>query len=226
MRLPIPGLFHLPPQPDDPSGLVALGGRVSADTLITALHHGAFPWTGKPPVPWCSPDPRAVFDPAAVRVPRSLRKTLRNSGLRVTYDTALADVIVACAATPRHGRHGTWITRNLVRAWITLHQAGLYHSVEVWRGDTLVGGLLGVALGDAFFGDSMFHRERDASKVGFVTLARDLSAAGYRLIDGQAPTPHLERLGARTVPRAEYLALLDDLLASSRPTGPWTDGVR
>lgn len=222
---PLSGLLPVQPRPNDPAGLVALGGRVTPEALVAAARLGWFPWTGKWPIPWCSPDPRAVFRPGEVRLPRSLRKSVRNRGYRVTYDTAFAAVVAACAETPRPGQPGTWITPNLVSAWSALHERGTYHSVEVWLGEALVGGLVGMSLGRVFLGDSMFHRARDASKVAFVSLARDLATAGYDLIDGQAPTPHLVSLGARSVTRFEYGRLLDAALGVPVEPGPWTDGI-
>jgi len=222
---PFADLVPVRPRPDDPAGLVAIGGRITPELLIAAVPLGIFPWTGRDPIPWCSPSPRAVFSPGAIRVPRSLRKSLRNRGYQVTYDRAFEAVVRACAETPRPGQPGTWITPNLVSAWTTLHARGVYHSVEVWLDDDLVGGLLGMALGGAFLGDTMFHRERDASKVGFVSLCNDLHKAGYRLVDGQASTGHLASLGARPVPRMEYLALIKQALQLSATPAAWDAGI-
>lgn len=222
---PLAGLLAVRPRDDDPTGLVAIGGQITPAALLAAVPLGIFPWTGRDPIPWCSPHPRAVFAPADVRVPRSLRKSLRNRGYRVTYDHAFDTVVAACAQVTRSGQPGTWITPNLVTAWQVLHVHGVYHSVEVWLGDELVGGLIGMSLGRAFFGDTMFHRARDASKVAFVTLCRDLASADYVLVDGQAPTPHLSSLGARSVGRSVYLALLKDALATQVEPVSWRDGI-
>ena len=220
----MPGLVFLEPPPDDPTGLLALSHDVGPAAILAGAVRGMFPWSGRYPVPWCSPDPRAVFEPGAVRVPRSLRKSLRNRGYRVTYDEAFAEVVTACARTPRPGQPGTWLTPNLGRAWWTLHEAGHYHSVEVWQEDELVGGLVGLALGGVFFGDTMFHRARDASKVAFVHLCRALEDADYAMIDGQMPTPHLRSLGAVSVARDAFLERLKDALAPQVfPPGSWRD---
>lgn len=224
-RHPLAGLIAVRPRPDDPTGMVAVGGEVTAEALVMGVQIGIFPWTGQAPVPWCSPDPRAVFHPGEVRVPRSLRKSLRNRGYRVTYDHAFGEVVEVCATIPRGGQPGTWMTPNLVEAWMVLHEAGFYHSVEVWQDGLLVGGLVGMALGRVFFGDTMFHRARDASKVGFVTLTRDLHEAGYTLVDAQAPTPHLRSLGAAELSRAEYLARLKAALRDPPPPMSWAQGI-
>ena len=221
----MPWLVPINQPPDDPTGLVALSRDVTPEAILVGAAHGLFPWSGRYPVPWCSPDPRALFDPAAIRVPRSLRKSLRNRGYVVTFDRTFPAVVEACAGSLRPGQSGTWLTPNLARVWLQLHQAGLYHSVEVWHEDVLVGGLVGLALGRAFFGDSMFHHARDASKVGFVHLCRSLHKAGYVLVDGQMPTPHLMSLGAQTCPRLEYLELLSTVLDASVPVGSWSDGI-
>jgi len=222
---PMPWLIPVRPQPDDPTGLVALGREVSPRAILMGAARGMFPWSGRYPVPWCSPDPRAVFRPGRIRVPRSLRKSLRNRGYQVTFDTAFVDVVTACARTPRPGQPGTWLTPNLAQAWLQLHEAGRYHSVEVWQNGVLVGGLVGLALGRVFFGDTMFHHARDASKVGFVHLCRALDAAGYALVDGQMPTPHLMSLGARAVPRDDFLVMLGEALDPTVPAGDWSQGI-
>ena len=221
----MPWLVPIRPPPDDPTGLLALSRDVTPQWILVGAANGLFPWSGRYPVPWCSPDPRALFDPAAIRIPRSLRKSLRNRGYVVTFDRAFRAVVEACAKTPRPGQPGTWLTPNLARAWQQLHEAGRYHSVEVWQEEVLVGGLVGLALGRAFFGDSMFHHARDASKVGFVHLCRALHGAGYVLIDGQMPTPHLRSLGAQASSRADYLARLSEVLDPSVPAGSWSQGI-
>ncbi len=216
---PLSGLYPVPPQEGDRAGLVALGGAITPESLIAAVRLGLFPWTGAPPIPWCSPDPRAVIEPGQLRVSRSLRKSLRNRGYRVSVDHAFAAVVEACATVHRPGQSGTWITPNLVSAWTELHARGRYHSVEVWRGPQLVGGLFGMSLGRAFFGDSMFSVERDASKVALVTLCKALHEAGFTLLDAQAPTPHLRSMGAVAIPRAAYLEWLERALWGADSTG-------
>lgn len=206
---------------DHPNGLLAIGGALSVRRLVMAYEHGIFPWfsEGQPPL-WWSPDPRAVFIPGAMHIPRSLRKVLRQCRYRVTLDTAFADVIGACADL-RADVEGTWITDDMRRAYVELHKAGLAHSVEVWMEDRLAGGLYGVALGRAFFGESMFSSRTDGSKIALAWLSAQLLRWDYEFIDCQVPSPHLERLGAREIPRTEFLAWLADALATPTHPGPW-----
>src|SRR5690606_34543382 len=182
-----------------------------------------FPWYNEgQPILWWSPDPRAVLAPGQIKVSRSLRKTLRARRFQVTFDTAFEAVIGACAAPRRPPlENGTWITPEMRDAYVELHRLGHAHSVEAWQDGALAGGLYGVALGGAFFGESMFSRVRDASKVAFVWLARQLERWGYSLIDCQLPSAHLASLGARTVPRREFFALLAHALARPGRPPPW-----
>lgn len=194
----------------EPNGLLAAGGDLSPDRLVQAYRHGCFPWYQQgQPILWWSPDPRTVLLPQALHVSRSLAKLLRQQRYRVTFDQDFAGVIRACAE-PRAYAEGTWITGSMQAAYIELHSRGLAHSVEVWDQDELVGGLYGLAMGQLFFGESMFSRADNASKVGFVTLVEHLRAWGFVLIDCQMPTQHLESLGAQSITRAafaEYLSL-------------------
>jgi leucyl/phenylalanyl-tRNA--protein transferase len=206
---PGPSTWALPdPQTsDDPSGLVGFGADLEPATLVDAYRRGMFPWPHDGlPLPWFSPDPRGVIDGVGPRVSRSLAKTIRRSAWHTTVDRAFDDVIEACAARPRV--EGTWITRAMRKAYRRLHRLGWAHSVEVWDGGRLVGGLYGVQLGAVFTGESMFHRATDASKVALVDLARRFAEGGGALIDVQLVTPHLEALGARPVPRDEFLERL------------------
>ncbi|OHC64519.1 MAG: leucyl/phenylalanyl-tRNA--protein transferase [Pseudomonadales bacterium RIFCSPLOWO2_02_FULL_63_210] len=188
----------------EPNGLLAAGGDLSAERLIAAYRHGCFPWyQDNQPILWWSPDPRTVLFPEELHVSRSLAKVLRRARYRVTFDQAFAKVIQACAA-PRDYADGTWITTPMQHAYLELHQRGIAHSVEVWRDDELVGGLYGLAMGQLFFGESMFSRADNASKVGFVTLVEQLKAWGFALIDCQMPTQHLHSLGARPIARADF----------------------
>ena len=192
----------------EPNGLLAAGGDLSADRLIQAYRHGCFPWFSEgQPILWWSPDPRTVLFPAELHVSRSLGKLLRKQRYEVSFDRDFAAVIQACAA-PRDYADGTWITDDMQKAYIELHARGHAHSVEVWDNGELVGGLYGLAMGQLFFGESMFSRADNASKFGFVTLVRQLQAWGFVLIDCQMPTDHLQSLGARSIPRpvfADYL---------------------
>lgn len=195
-----------------PDGLLAMGGDLSAGRLIAAYRHGCFPWYSQgQPLMWWSPDPRTVLFPQELHIPRSLSKTLRSGTFRVTYDQQFAKVIRACAQ-PRHASPGTWITDAMQAAYNQLHQLGYAHSVEVWQGDQLVGGLYGIAIGRLFFGESMFARQADASKVGFVSLVQELRQAGFVLIDCQMPTDHLARFGARSISRARFSQYLQEHL--------------
>jgi leucyl/phenylalanyl-tRNA--protein transferase len=191
---------------------LAWGGDLEPATLLDAYAHGIFPWpTSDGTVYWWSPDPRAVLPLDGLHISRSLARTLRSGRLRCTLDQAFAAVVAGCADRPGEG---TWITAGMAIAYEELHALGHAHSVEVWdAGRALVGGLYGVALGGAFMGESMFHRVPDASKVALVHLADRLRGAGFALLDAQVPTPHLERLGARSVRRSEYLRRLEAAMA-------------
>jgi leucyl/phenylalanyl-tRNA---protein transferase len=205
-----------------PEGLVAVGGDLSSARLIEAYRHGIFPWYNPgEPILWWSPDPRAVLYPATLKISRSLRQTLKRGQFKVTFDTAFREVMLACAA-PRaqYPGGGTWITDDMVLAYCALHEQGVAHSVEVWHGEQLAGGLYGVALGGVFFGESMFTRITDASKVALTVLARMLNERGFVLIDCQLPSAHLSRLGAEAVPRARFLGELEPAL---KIPGRWTN---
>lgn len=193
----------------EPDGLLAVGGDLQPERLLYAYRNGIFPWYGPDqPILWWSPDPRLVLYPEQLHVSHSLAKILRQQRFSVTFDQAFDQVIQACAA-PRPGQAGTWITPEMQAAYIEMHRLGHAHSVECWQQDRLVGGLYGLAMGRVFFGESMFSHMTDASKVGFVTLVRQLERWDYRLIDCQVHTGHLERLGARMIPRREFTRLLE-----------------
>lgn len=203
-------------------GLLAVGGDLRPERLILAYSQGIFPWFSEgQPILWHSPDPRMVLLADGLRVPRSLRKTLRKHPYRITLDTAFTKVIEACATVPRPGQGGTWITRSMKKAYLELHRRGLAHSVEAWREDRLAGGLYGVCLGAAFFGESMFAKEPDASKVAFVTLVEQLGRWGIQLIDSQVYTPHLARFGAEEWPRRRYVAALKKAVSQPTRVGQW-----
>jgi leucyl/phenylalanyl-tRNA--protein transferase len=193
----------------EPNGLLAAGGDLSAARLIAAYRHGCFPWyQDGQPLLWWSPDPRTVLLPDNLHISRSLRKVLRSDMFTVTFDHNFVEVIHACAE-PRDGEHGTWITDEMQAAYFALHTQGYAHSVEVWHNGQLVGGLYGIAIGQLFFGESMFSRISNASKVGFVTLVSALKAADFVLIDCQMPTSHLLNFGAQSISRehfSEYLS--------------------
>ncbi len=220
--MPYGSPVHFPsPETASAEGLLAVGGDLSTDRLLEAYRCGIFPWYGTgQPILWWSPDPRMVLFPDQLKISRSLRKTLRHSGFRVTLDNAFRQVIEGCAE-PRRGQPGTWITAEMQDAYCDLHAAGHAHSVETWIGRDLVGGLYGVALGGAFFGESMFSRTTDASKVALVHLVRQLEAWGYRLIDCQVTSAHLSSLGAEEIPRSTFLSLLGHALGLPGQSGSW-----
>ncbi|HEB96950.1 MAG TPA: leucyl/phenylalanyl-tRNA--protein transferase [Sedimenticola thiotaurini] len=205
----------------EPDGLLAVGGDLHPTRLLNAYRAGIFPWyTDQQPLLWWSPDPRTVLFPERLKVSRSLRKSLRNKGFGVTFDQAFGQVIAGCAA-PRQGEAGTWITPDMAEAYTRLHRMGHAHSVEVWREGELAGGLYGVAMGRVFFGESMFSRVTDASKVGFVHLVRQLQAHGFHLIDCQVHTRHLISLGAEEIPRREFVRQLDRWCPEAGVPGSW-----
>lgn len=211
-----------PPVEGAEDGLLAVGGDLRPERLVLAYSSGIFPWyEAGQPILWHSPDPRMVLRAPDLRVPRSLRKTLRKSAYRITLDTAFERVIGGCAATRRPGQRTTWITTEMKAAYADLHRRGLAHSVEAWRGDELVGGLYGVSLGAAFFGESMFARAPDASKAAFVTLVYQLVAWQINLVDCQVYTDHLARFGAAEWPRERYLRTLRAALRRPTRRGPW-----
>ncbi|MBN9689548.1 MAG: leucyl/phenylalanyl-tRNA--protein transferase [Verrucomicrobia bacterium] len=206
-------LWFPDPRKSRRDGLVAVGGDLSIPRLLLGYRSGVFPWTTGP-VTWWSPDPRAIFDLGRIHVPRSLERTLRKGGFQVTWDQDFRAVIEACATAPR-GDSPTWITPEFVEAYLELHRAGQAHSIEVWHGEELAGGLYGVAIGGFFAGESMFHRRSDASKVAVVEMGRRLQADGFVLFDTQMVTPVTRLLGAREIPRVDYLRKLE--AAVSRP---------
>jgi leucyl/phenylalanyl-tRNA--protein transferase len=204
------------------SGLLAVGGDLTVDRLLLAYGSGIFPWYSEgEPILWWSPPVRPVLDPAEVHVGRTLAKVVRRSPYRLTADTAFEQVIRACADVPRPFQSGTWITPDMQGAYIALHEAGFAHSVEAWQDDRLVGGLYGVALGGAFFGESMFARAPDASKVCFVRLCRQLAAWGFGLVDSQVTNDHTVRFGTVEIPRAAFVARVRQEFEKPTRRGPW-----
>ena len=205
----------------DPNGLLAAGGGLSPNRLLEAYSRGIFPWFEEgQPVLWWSPDPRMVLFPEDLRVSKSLRKTLNKSLYTVTLDEAFAEVI-DCCAQPRGDSPGTWITDEMQTAYTQLFEAGHAHSVEVWREGDLVGGLYGVALGQLFFGESMFSFESNASKIALVKLAKQLQEWNYKLIDCQVSSEHLESLGAIEISREQFRLQLHELLPCPGKAAPW-----
>ncbi len=206
----------------EPDGLLAVGGDLRPERLLAAYALGIFPWfDASSPILWWSPDPRLVLEPERLHVSRSLQRTIRRGRYRVTADAAFERVIGRCAARRRPGQRGTWITREMVSAYVRLHALGFAHSFEAWEDDALAGGLYGVSLGAAFFGESMFADRPDASKVAFARSVEWLSSRGIRLVDAQVRTEHLVSLGAHEIPRAEFLARLRAALEAPTLRGTW-----
>ena len=204
-----------------PNGLLAVGRTLSVATLLEAYAQGIFPWFSEgDPILWWSPDPRIVLVPSELHVARSLARRMKKGDHHVTADTAFADVIQACAA-PRATEDGTWINRRMITAYGRLHEAGFAHSIETWMDGQLAGGLYGVAIGRAFFGESMFARRTDASKIALVHLARQLEAWGFGVIDCQMKTEHLATFGAREIPRREFAAWIRGLVQEPPIPAPW-----
>jgi leucyl/phenylalanyl-tRNA--protein transferase len=213
-----------PPEYADPDGLLAVGGDLSPERLLLAYRMGIFPWYGEQtPILWWSPHPRLVLFPDELKVSRSLQRVIRKSIFQVTVDSAFPDVIAECAQVRPGNREGTWIVPEMTAAYCRLHELGYAHSVETWRQRELVGGLYGVALGRVFYGESMFTKRSDASKVALVHLVERLRSWHFEMIDCQMTTPHLLRLGAREIPRPEFLKRLAAALDVPHQPGSWSD---
>ncbi|NVK37796.1 MAG: leucyl/phenylalanyl-tRNA--protein transferase [Gammaproteobacteria bacterium] len=207
----------------DPNGLLAAGGDLSIERLLYAYSLGIFPWyNSNEPILWWSPSPRSVIRPSQFKPSRSLAKFIRKGLYTVTSDTCFADVMRSCAA-PRNDQNGTWINQDMIKAYTKLHEIGFAHSVECWQNDELIGGLYGIAIGKAFFGESMFSTKDNASKVAFAVLCENLSSWGFEIIDCQVHNPHLESLGAIEIPREEFLDILDRATAE-KPDKEWQFG--
>ncbi|HKA90824.1 MAG TPA: leucyl/phenylalanyl-tRNA--protein transferase [Haliangiales bacterium] len=223
--MPVYQLDHrlwFPPPEEAEDGLLAVGGDLRPERLLLAYSRGIFPWYEEGiPILWHSPDPRLVLPAASLHVSRSLRKTLKRHIYDIRFDTAFAQVIAECARVKRPGQRGTWITRDMRAAYLRLYESGFAHSIEAWREEKLVGGLYGVSLGGAFFGESMFARAPDASKAAFVVLVERLREWGIELIDCQVHTEHLARFGAEEWPRARFLQALAKALDRPTRRGRW-----
>ncbi|NVJ21779.1 MULTISPECIES: leucyl/phenylalanyl-tRNA--protein transferase [Myxococcus] len=218
-----PELFP-PPERADKSGVLAVGGDLSPERLLAAYSRGIFPWFSEgDPILWHSPDPRFVLTPDSLHVGRSLRKAMARGEYEVRYDTAFARVITECGRVTRPGQNGTWITDEMLEAYVELHERGFAHSVEAWQGGELKGGLYGVSLGAAFFGESMFALAPDASKVAFVSSVERFKEWGFQLVDCQVETEHLARFGAESWPRKRFLTALHKALREPTRQGKWTE---
>lgn len=205
----------------EPDGLLAVGGDLSASRLLYAYRHGIFPWYDEgQAILWWSPDPRCVLEPSRFHVSRRLRRTLRNSKFSVTYNRDFDAVIAGCASD-RPGQRGTWITQAMREAYRGLHAGGWAHSIEVWEGEALAGGLYGLAIGRAFFGESMFSQRPHASKAAMLALCHEIEMRGFALLDCQVVSPHLLSLGATTMPRRRFAAILAEACDPPSPAAPW-----
>jgi leucyl/phenylalanyl-tRNA--protein transferase len=203
-------------------GLLALGGDLRPERLLLAYTQGIFPWYAENlPILWHSPDPRMIMTTRDLIIQKSLKKQIRRRPYELTMDTAFLRVLEGCSSVPRPGQNGTWLIPEMVAAYTKLHELGFAHSIEAWDGDTLVGGLYGVSLGAAFFGESMFAHAPDASKIAFAACVRQLDAWHIGLIDCQVHTDHLERFGAYEIPRLGYLELLKVALDEPTKRGKW-----
>jgi len=216
-------LYPFPPIEDvSEEGIIAVGGDLSPGRLISAYSRGIFPWfSDDEPIIWWSPDPRFVLFPEKLKVSKSMKTLFNKNAFRVTFDTSFQEVIKACSIAPRKEQDGTWITNDMVEAYCELHRLGYAHSVEVWKGEDLVGGLYGVSLGTSFFGESMFSKVSNASKYGFIKLVDRLVEINFELIDCQVFTEHLKSLGAEEVERSEFLDLLESTLKKESWIGNW-----
>lgn len=203
-------------------GLIAVGGDLRRERLLLAYRQGIFPWYSEgEPLLWWSPDPRMILLPGEFHLSKRFLRNLRKTPFKVTLDRAFAEVIRGCAAVPRHGQDGTWITREMITAYVGLHEEGYAHSAECWLNGRLVGGLYGISLGGCFFGESMYSLEADASKTALAALTRQLQACDIDLIDCQVSNPHLRRLGARPVRRTAFLKMLRAALEKPTHQGRW-----
>lgn len=223
-------IYALPSEPifppvshAEPDGLLAVGGDLTPERILAAYSQGIFPWySNRSPILWWSPDPRMVLLPEELAVSKSMQQLLKREAFQVTGDRAFAEVIAACANAPRPSQTGTWLNKNMQKAYLQLHQIGHAHSVEVWQDGQLVGGLYGMVLGKIFCGESMFARVSNASKYGFITLVRALQQQGFGMIDCQVHTDHLQSLGAREIPRNEFIHHLETAILQPPMSQPWS----
>lgn len=210
-----------PAQLASDEGIIAAGGDLSPQRLLNAYTSGIFPWYSEgDPILWWSPDPRMILSPKEIHISRSMKKFLKKSPFHFSFDSSFGHVLEHCA-DPRDGQLGTWITREMKAAYVYLHELGFAHSMEVWQEDKLVGGLYGVSLGKCFFGESMFSLQTNASKFGIITLARLLQEKEFLMIDCQVPSGHLRTMGAKEIPRVEFLKLLERGLDYETIPGKW-----
>lgn len=215
-----------PPAHAEPSGLLAVGGDLRPERLIEAYRSGIFPWFSEDdPILWFSPDPRLVIFPGGLVVSKKLQKTIRQQEFEVRFDTSFREVVRSCAKSERKGQSGTWITEDMISAYAELHKRGYAHSVETYYEGALVGGLYGVSLGGAFFGESMFFDMANASKVALYYLVERLKRWDFDFIDSQVPNDHMKSMGGKEVERSSFLAMLDKSLEKESKVGSWAEIV-
>ncbi len=226
-------VYYLGPDPvfppaenSDPDGILAVGGDLSPVRLIEAYSSGIFPWySSETPIIWWSPDPRFVIYPDGVKISKSMRQVLKRDIFEIRFDTSFREVITACSGKRKHEK-GTWITAEMIEAYVVLHKMGYAHSIEAWSEGRLAGGLYGVSLGGMFFGESMFSRESNASKAAFIVLADNLTRLGFDLIDSQVHTNHMESLGAFEMERDEFLTIVKKSVKRETISGNWGVDLR
>jgi len=212
------------PSLSSPDGLLAIGGDLSPERILLAYKNGIFPWFNPGDhFLWWSPDPRFVLFPEDLKVSKSMRPYFNQQKFTVRYDTQFKEVITNCSESKRQGQRGTWITDDMIDAYTTLHEMGWAHSIEVYKQEKLVGGLYGLAIGKVFFGESMFSKESNASKFGFISLVKQLTKRGYNLIDCQQETPHLGSLGASSIPRSIFLMMMEKNNMLDIQPAKWTN---
>jgi len=215
-------LLFPPVELSEPDGILAAGGDLSVERLLLAYRSGIFPWySSGEPILWWSPDPRFVLFPEDLHISKSLKKVLNSNQFEITFDKAFPQVISHCRAKNRPNQEGTWITKEMIRAYVDLHRAGYAHSVEAWKDGILAGGLYGVSIGRVFFGESMFYLVENASKIAFVKLVEKLRSLGFLVIDSQVYTKYLETFGAKHIPREKYLEILQKGFEMESIVGNW-----
>lgn len=213
-----------PPSLADPQGILAVGGDLQVERLLLAYSMGIFPWyNDDEPIIWWSPDPRFVLFPDKLKISKSMRPLLRKEAFELSIDKNFESVVQNCQKTVRPGQSGTWITQEMLQAYVKLHELGYAHSVELYQNNLLVGGLYGVSIGKCFFGESMFSNISNASKYGFILFVKKLQELGFKLIDCQVHTNHLESLGAELISRADFLKILDENNEEETIVGNWQD---
>lgn len=222
-----PTYFGFPPVTEAEDGLLAVGGDLSVERLLEAYFSGVFPWfSEEEDIMWWAPDPRFVLFPADLKISKSMRSVLKKGVFTTTFDTAFDQVIRNCQKSPRKDQDGTWITSEMQAAYCKLHELGFAHSVEVWEEGVLVGGLYGISLGKAFFGESMFSKKSNASKTALIYLVQQLVERNFHFIDCQVYTEHLETMGAKEIPRVEFMEKLAKALQSDSLVGNWNNRLK